>query len=181
MGKPQNSSRECSRGCSPKPGCSGECSPGCHGDINEGKQEEKHLREHSPEHPDFGEHPREHSQELFWGFPFLTSLPGQEIPYPRPRLNSQLQRATKVSKQPQLQFLKTQFLKAQTCMVFLPCNRRPGLVCLLHILQSLQFRGPRANPEARNGDRNGRKKWARRMGKMARKSILRAIFSPFCR
>ena len=31
----------------------------------EEKQQEWHLCEHSPEHPDFGEHPREHSQEQF--------------------------------------------------------------------------------------------------------------------
>ena len=44
---------------------------------------ENNLRERSPEHPDFGEHPDEHSRELFWGvFPFSTSLPGQEVPYP---------------------------------------------------------------------------------------------------
>ena len=33
------------------------------------KQEKANLpRRHFPEHPDFGEHPRERSRELFWGF-----------------------------------------------------------------------------------------------------------------
>ena len=39
----------------------------------------KHLRqhpcEHSPGHPDFGEHTREHSRELFWGFPISGQSP----------------------------------------------------------------------------------------------------------
>ena len=30
----------------------------------EKKQQEKHLREHFPEHPEFGEHAREHSKNL---------------------------------------------------------------------------------------------------------------------
>ena len=35
------------------------------GDVREGEQQEEHLREHSPEHPDFGERHRERSREHF--------------------------------------------------------------------------------------------------------------------
>ena len=35
----------------------------------------RHPCEHSPEHPDFGEHPRKHSRELYWGFPVSGQSP----------------------------------------------------------------------------------------------------------
>ena len=56
-------------------GAPGSAREGADGGFNEGKQQEKHLREHSPEHPDFGEHPREHSWELFWGFSIFDQSP----------------------------------------------------------------------------------------------------------
>ena len=56
-------------------GAPGSAREGADGGFNERQQQEKHLREHSPEHPDFGEHAREHSRELFWGFPVSDQSP----------------------------------------------------------------------------------------------------------
>ena len=56
-------------------GAPGRAREGADRGFDEGKQQEKLLREHSPEHPDFGEHPCKHSRELFWGFPILDQSP----------------------------------------------------------------------------------------------------------
>ena len=63
MGMPQNSSRECSQGCSPKSGCS----------VMEVSMKETTGALSGA--PDFGEHLREHSWELFWGFPIFDQSP----------------------------------------------------------------------------------------------------------
>ena len=73
-GKPQNSSRECSRRCSPKSGCSGGCSRWCSSCCFPSSKPPSAPSQYTPEHPDFGEHPREHTRELFWDSPHVRPV-----------------------------------------------------------------------------------------------------------
>ena len=75
--------QECSWGCSPKSGCSGECSQKCFSCCSPSYGHRcRHPREHSLKHPDFGEHSCKHSREHFWGLPTIPGgLPAQEVIY----------------------------------------------------------------------------------------------------
>ena len=80
MGKPEKSSREARGGAPQNRGAPERACEGADAGVHEGKQHEKHLREYSQEHPDFGEHPREHSRELFWGLSISGQFEARNFP-----------------------------------------------------------------------------------------------------
>ena len=65
MGTPQIALETARGGALQNQGAPESAREGADGNFNEGKQQEKHPREHSLDHPDFEEHRRDHSRELF--------------------------------------------------------------------------------------------------------------------